>query len=179
MKFVAFAKDAQGLDRRLVPVLVRQCEPPGLLKSIVYISLVGQDENAAQEFLLKGISAKRAKPTPRPSFPGVMSGRPHKVFPGSASPGDAGLAPYIPNLKRSPTDAERRRFGRQVFEMIKARFQTALDHLAQQHEDAVECDFQPNNRDRQIQLPSEQPISTWRRAVMGSRHSPPLLRAAT
>ncbi|UPK26562.1 toll/interleukin-1 receptor domain-containing protein [Bradyrhizobium sp. 195] len=139
----AFAQDPQGLKRKLVPVMVRQCQPPGLLSSVVYISLVGEDERAAQGLLLNGVNAKRAKPAQRPSFPGARAGRPHKAFPGPVSPGGAGLAPYVPNLKRSPTDADRRRFSRRAFEVIKAHFQTALDQLAQ-HGDAVECDFQPN-----------------------------------
>jgi hypothetical protein len=139
----AFAHDPQGLKRKLVPVVVRQCQPPGLLSSIVHISLVGEDESAAQGLLLNGLNAKRAKPAQRPSFPGAGAGRPHKAFPGPASPNGAGLAPYVPNLKRSPTDADRRRFSRQAFEVIKAHFQTALDQLAQ-HGEAVECDFQSN-----------------------------------
>ena len=139
----AFAQDPQGLKRKLVPVMVRQCQPPGLLSSVVHISLVGEDESAAKGLLLNGLNAKRAKPAQRPSFPGAGAGRPHKAFPGPASPSGAGLAPYVPNLKRSPTDADRRRFSRQAFEVIKAHFQTALDQLAQ-HSDPVECDFQPN-----------------------------------
>ena len=139
----AFAQDPQGLKRKLVPIMVRQCQPPGLLSSVVHISLVGEDESAAQGLLLNGLNAKRAKPAQRPSFPGAGAGRPHKAFPGPASPSGVGLAPYVPNLKRSPTDADRRRFSRQAFEVIKAHFQTALDQLAQRS-DPVECDFQPN-----------------------------------
>ena len=82
----AFAQDPQGLKRKLVPVMVRQCQPPGLLSSVVHISLVGEDESAAQGLLLNGLNAKRAKPAQRPSFPGAGAGRPHKAFPGPASP---------------------------------------------------------------------------------------------
>ena len=139
----AFAEDPQGLKRKLVPIVVRQCQALGLLSSIVHISLVDKEESAARGLLLNGLNAKRAKPTQRPSFPGSAVGRPHKPFPGPASSGGTGPAPYIPNLKRSPTDADRRRFNRQAFEVIKVHFQTALEQLAQ-HSDAVECDFQPN-----------------------------------
>ncbi len=58
----AFAQDSQGLKRKLVPVMVRQCQPPGLLSSVVHISLVGEDESVAQGLLLNGLNAKRAKP---------------------------------------------------------------------------------------------------------------------
>jgi hypothetical protein len=39
----AFAGDPEGLKRRLVPVMVRQCEPSGLLAAVVQIRLVGLD----------------------------------------------------------------------------------------------------------------------------------------
>ena len=126
--------------------MVRQCQPPGLLSSVVHISLVGEDESVAQGLLLNGLNAKRAKPAQRPSFPGAGAGRPHKAFPGPASPSGAGLAPYVPNLKRSPTDADRRRFSRQAFEVIKAHFQMALDQLAQ-HSDPVEMRLPAEHRD--------------------------------
>ncbi|WP_284274071.1 toll/interleukin-1 receptor domain-containing protein [Bradyrhizobium iriomotense] len=67
----AFAQDPQGLKRKLVPAMVRQCQPPGLLSSVVHISLAGVDESAGQIQLLNGLDAKRAKPAQRPSFPGL------------------------------------------------------------------------------------------------------------
>jgi hypothetical protein len=139
----AFAQDPQGLKRKLVPIMVRQCRPPGLLSSVVHISLVGEEESGARGLLLNGLNSERAKPTQRPSFPGSGVGRSQKSFPGPADAGGASPAPYVPNLKRSPTDADRRRFSRQAFEVIKAHFQAALDQLAQ-HSDALECDLQPN-----------------------------------
>jgi hypothetical protein len=54
----AFAADL------LVPVRVRPCEPSGLLRPIVYIDLVGQEEPAAKEVLLAGVGrALRPRPT--------------------------------------------------------------------------------------------------------------------
>lgn len=139
----AFAQDPQALERKLVPVMVRQCQPSGLLSSVVHISLVGEDETTAEKLLLDGIDAKRAKPVQRPNFPGATAGRMHKTFPGLAKSSAAGSVPYVPRLKRLPSDADKRRFSRQAFEMIKTHFQMALDQLAQQA-DGVECDFQPN-----------------------------------
>jgi hypothetical protein len=40
---------------RAVPVRVSDCSPNGLLKALVYIDLVGKDEGAALETLLKGV----------------------------------------------------------------------------------------------------------------------------
>src|SRR3569833_2924895 len=59
----AFAHDPQGLKRKLVPVIVRQCEPDGLLGQIEHISLVGLDKAEARKQLLAGVRADRAKPT--------------------------------------------------------------------------------------------------------------------
>jgi hypothetical protein len=66
----AFADDPQGLQRKLVPVRVASCNPKGLLKSVVYIDLVGLDETKSLEALLDGVKPGRAKPTKAPAFPG-------------------------------------------------------------------------------------------------------------
>jgi hypothetical protein len=82
----AFAADPQGLGRKLVPVRVEACEPQGLLKSIVYIDLVGLDEAAASKALLTGVEPGRAKPQTPPAFPGGAT-RPTDApqFPGVAA----------------------------------------------------------------------------------------------
>lgn len=49
---------------------MRECQPEGLLKSIVYIDLVGLSENDAQLALIAGIKTERAKPVTAPAFPG-------------------------------------------------------------------------------------------------------------
>ena len=139
----AFAHDPQGLKRKLVPVMVRNRQPPGLLSAVVHIRLVGEDEDTARTLLLSGVNEKRAKPPQRPFFPGPGTARPHKSFPGPAGSGRTSPLPYVPNVRRSPTDADKRRFSRQTFDVIKAHFQSGLDQLAH-HSDALECDFQPN-----------------------------------
>jgi hypothetical protein len=67
----AFADDPEGLRRKLVPVRVEECRPEGLLRGIVYIDLVGLDEAAAVEALLRGVVPGRAKPATSPTFPGA------------------------------------------------------------------------------------------------------------
>jgi hypothetical protein len=65
----ALAGDPTGELGLLIPVRVRTCRPPGLLRTRVYIDLVGIDEDTARERLLSGV----APPPPRPitvSFPG-------------------------------------------------------------------------------------------------------------
>ncbi|WP_322763155.1 pentapeptide repeat-containing protein [Frankia sp. Cr2] len=84
--------DPEGLKRRIVPVVVAQCKPTGLLATINSINLVGRDEAAASDTLLAGITASvkgRAKPTVAPQFPGPDGRATHGAgqpnFPGPVS----------------------------------------------------------------------------------------------
>lgn len=45
----AFARDPQGVERRVVPVRVAPCSPSGLLAQIVWADLVGLSEPAARQ----------------------------------------------------------------------------------------------------------------------------------
>lgn len=65
----AFSRDPGGNGRVLVPVRVRDCEPSGLLAQVVYIDLVGLDEDRAKEVLLAQLKGGRAKPGVKPVFP--------------------------------------------------------------------------------------------------------------
>jgi hypothetical protein len=65
----AFAVDPTGQDRKLIPIRVSTCSPTGLLKSIVYVDLVGLPAEDARSAIL-GAFTKRAKPEGAPSFPG-------------------------------------------------------------------------------------------------------------
>jgi hypothetical protein len=58
----AFAQDSEGLERRLVPVRVRDAHWRGCFGAIVHIDLVGLDEAHAREQLRDGLAAKRGKP---------------------------------------------------------------------------------------------------------------------
>jgi hypothetical protein len=99
----AYASDPTGEGGVLLPVRVAECEPPGLLKTRVFVDLVGLDERAAQAALLAGVHDRRAKPTSEPAFPGRE--RPH--FPRddaiTPAPGASGDAPQraapVPALK--------------------------------------------------------------------------------
>jgi hypothetical protein len=134
----AFTEDPEGLERKLVPIMVRQCQPPGLLSPLVHISLADEDDIAARQLLLDGVNAKRAKPARRPPFPGTAAKPAPKAFPGPSS-----SSTYMPKLKRAATDAEKRRYTKEAFNVIKVHFERGLDELAR-HADGVECDFQAN-----------------------------------
>jgi hypothetical protein len=58
----AFVLDPAGASRMLIPVRVRACEPPGLLRSIVYCDLVGLGEVDAKKRLLRAVSRQPYRP---------------------------------------------------------------------------------------------------------------------
>jgi hypothetical protein len=62
------ADDPKGEKRRLIPVRVKDCRPDGLLRSIIFIDLVGLREMEARERFISGLRA-RAKPLFPPRFP--------------------------------------------------------------------------------------------------------------
>ncbi len=139
----AFAQDPQGWMRTLVPIVVQESRAAGLLKSLVHINLVNKSEEVARTLLLNGIREGRAKPTRRPSFPGGGASRSHKNFPGATLPESrhALSQPYMPNIRREPSDIEKRRFLKEGFETIRSHFEIALRSLAE-HEVSVDCEFQ-------------------------------------
>jgi hypothetical protein len=67
----AFAADPKGESQRLVPIRVRACELTGLLPQIVFIDLVGKNQDDARAEVLSRISGLRAKPDNPPGFPGL------------------------------------------------------------------------------------------------------------
>jgi tetratricopeptide (TPR) repeat protein len=79
---VAFASDPTGEQGRLLPVRVAEVTPPGLLRSRVYLDLVGLDEQAATERLLAGVQPGRAKPPSQRPYPGGPAPTGEKRFPG-------------------------------------------------------------------------------------------------
>lgn len=79
----AFARDPDGRERLLLPVMVRECKPDGLLAQINYIKLIGLAEDDAKAAIL-GAFTDRGKPVSAPKFPGDNASA---AFPGvSASP---------------------------------------------------------------------------------------------
>lgn len=71
----AFAKDPTGENRTLITVRVRDCKPPGLLASIVYIDLVGLNPTDAQKKLISEIRASLSGKRATSSTPGRKSKR--------------------------------------------------------------------------------------------------------
>jgi len=69
----ALAQDPTNEKGKLVPVRVRECEAEGLFKQIIYIDLVGKEEEEAKQTLLGDIQGGRAKPFTKPAFPGPIT----------------------------------------------------------------------------------------------------------
>jgi len=65
----AVAEDPTGEARKLIPVRVRECVLDGLLRPIVYVDLVGEDEDTARRKLVSSISGDRLKPRIQPKYP--------------------------------------------------------------------------------------------------------------
>ena len=92
--YAAFARAAQTGVITLIPVRIQECEITGLLAQIVYIDLVGLEEEAARQKLVAGVlekSERPGKPTVKPKFPSATLPRPN--FPGPSSAPASTLQP--------------------------------------------------------------------------------------
>jgi tetratricopeptide (TPR) repeat protein len=69
----AFARDPTGEKALLLPVRVRDCDLKGLLPQVIYLDILGLEETAARNRLLKGVSKGRGKLPNKPRFPGDAS----------------------------------------------------------------------------------------------------------
>jgi TIR domain-containing protein/NB-ARC domain-containing protein len=92
----AFRRDPTSEQGLLMPVRVQECTLSGLLAAVVYIDLVGLDEETAQEALLEQARPGRGKPKTVPSFPGSS---PHTLTKKPVFPNDL---PWNVPVKRNP-----------------------------------------------------------------------------
>jgi HEAT repeat protein len=67
----AFAQDPGGEGKKLIPIRVEDIIPDGILRTVIYIDLVGKSEAAAREELITKLSLVRSKPVDKPTFPAV------------------------------------------------------------------------------------------------------------
>jgi hypothetical protein len=89
------ADDLTGEKGLLVPVRVEHVQPPGLLRTRVYIDLVGVSGQAAMTRLIEGVRQGRGRPEREPPFPGAQTRRP---APAGHEPRFPGYGPEITNL---------------------------------------------------------------------------------
>lgn len=139
----AVAQDPEGLQRKLVPVMVRDCTPDGLLIPIVHIKLMNLSEEAAEDALLKGLLGGRQKPAQAPAFPGGQSpdGKAPIPFPGKEGKTESRPLgrPSIPRLKGTISDLDRARFLKQSFTIIRQYFREGVEELGKHP--AVDAEF--------------------------------------
>ncbi|MBW4693486.1 MAG: toll/interleukin-1 receptor domain-containing protein [Lyngbya sp. HA4199-MV5] len=120
----AFANDPQSLERKLIPVRVKECKPEGLLRSIVYVDLVGLSQANAKQALL-GSLEQRAKPEQSPAFPGI------EVAPPAA-----------------PADSERVISEPKAFPSALSRVQQIKEKSLQQRLDSLASDYEALSKQR-------------------------------
>jgi len=127
-----FAADPEGAQRRLVPVMVKRCEPTGLLCQVVQIRIHDLELNAAQARLLDGVRSGRAKPAAPPAFPGRSEPAP------GASP-QSSVTRLVWHRAQPPTDVTWR-----------AGFENRLPY--QSGYEAVELHLVPVDDDARLQV---------------------------
>ena len=70
----AFTKDALGVRRHLIPIMVEKCDPGPLLSPIVHARLFDLDQAQARGVLLRAVSGRTGtRPSHPPVFPGQRS----------------------------------------------------------------------------------------------------------
>jgi hypothetical protein len=131
------------LKRSLGPVLVRQCSAEKLLKPIIYIDLIGLNEEPAEKRLMEESKANEPSPAASRIFQESQTfptERERPKFPGYSAPEGPRTSVHIPKLQRPPSDLEKRRFIERVFLSIVEYFQSTLKELTWQNE-GLETDF--------------------------------------
>ena len=68
----AWAANPDGQERLLLVARVEDCDPPPLLRQVVYVDLFGVDKEVARERLLDAITLRRRKPAEEPAFPRTL-----------------------------------------------------------------------------------------------------------
>lgn len=137
----AFATDPKGADKRLVPVRIEHCRVPGLLKALVYIDLVGKDEDGARDELLRGIARGRKKPPSPPAFP--SSGRTQRA----QFPPERNLTWDVPH-PRNPHFTGRSPVFESIDDVIEERFPVALVGMPGVGKTQIATEFAFRNRRR-------------------------------
>ena len=127
----AVADDPAGELGLLVPVRVEQVQPPGLLRTRVYVDLVGVSGQAARTRLLEGVRQGRGRPDREPRFPGSPAARPTLA---SLEPRFPGFGPEISNLPApNPNFTGRGELLELLGEELRRRTGVAVTHARAIH----------------------------------------------
>jgi hypothetical protein len=121
----AFLHDPDGRNR-LLQVRIEDCELPRLLRTQIYIDLVGLPRQQAKAQLLAGVNRGRRKPATEPPFPHDSAGKTGPRFPGHAI--------EITNLPaRNPDFSGRSTLLRELHETLMAGGASAVVQAATVH----------------------------------------------
>jgi hypothetical protein len=96
---VFYAQDPLGKRGLLIPVRVGEVDPPGLLKTRIYVDLVGRDMASARTALLAAARGARGKPVDEPEFPGAPA---RQVLGEAEAPQFPGELPLVWNVPFHP-----------------------------------------------------------------------------
>lgn len=125
----ALAQDPDGKQRKLIPVRVAECQPTAMLSPIIYVDLLGLQQDDARAVLL-GAFSERAKPSSMPAFPGAQSSGAsgaQPAYPGTVNAASTSTANILANLVES-ADQSRRLSASQRLQFI-----SQLNAILSQH----------------------------------------------
>ncbi len=145
----AFRQDPKGEKGLLIPVRIGECDLDGLLSQIVYIDLVGVDENQAGQVLRDQlttiVTGERRKPKAKPGFPGAASTAPAQENDRPAPPPPAPAASQA-QAAPQPTPSssiDPNELSAWLLERMKKMLSAMLDDIAFQY--GVPDEYIPGN----------------------------------
>lgn len=123
----AFVDDPSSLERQLLPVRVKDCQPEGMLKPLVYVDLVGVSREEAKQRLLDMVQ-ERVKPDHEPTFPGEAAApaTSHNIDSPTAFPPEA---PAPSGALKSRVQAMKARTLEQQLSALEADYTAAFNQM--------------------------------------------------
>ena len=126
----AFADDPTSLQRKIIPIRVRECQPSGLLRSIVYVDLVDLETYAARQAILNALP-ERLKPYSEPAFPKTRQAEKPNEQP--AFPNEPVLKPWNVPYERNPFFTGREEVLQTLYQQLSQDKATALFQIQAIH----------------------------------------------
>jgi tetratricopeptide (TPR) repeat protein len=125
------ARDPLGKLGLLLPARVGEIDPPGLLKTRIYVDLVGRDAASARSALLAAARGARGKPAEEPEFPGRLIPSPSSTPEAPRYPGRRLVVTNLP--PRNPDFSGRDTLLTELHERLMNTEATAVVQAATVH----------------------------------------------